>query len=113
MSNDEERRAAPRERASIAAEIAVDGASPVLGVMLDASATGVQLVTRKTVAVGQPVQLGLQVAGERRVDVTGTIARVERTDPGTTWRFRIGVSLDEPNEELAEIAAAIRARQSR
>lgn len=113
MDTDDDRRGAPRERAAIAAEIRVGDAPPALGVMLDASERGVSLVTGSRVEVGQRVALGLQVAGEVRIDVEGTVARVEPHERPSRWRFRVGVALDAPHPELARRAAAIRERLAR
>lgn len=110
--SDAEGRATPRERAYVAAEIVPADAAPCLGVMQDASAHGVALLTHAALDVGTEVRVGIQVDAERRLEVTGKVVR--RADhPHGPWRYRLGIELDEsPNEELAAEAARIHAAQA-
>ncbi|MCB9592579.1 MAG: PilZ domain-containing protein [Sandaracinaceae bacterium] len=107
----DERRNAPREAAYIAAEITVGDGKPKLAVMQDASATGLRLLTHTRVEVGDPIDVALQVEAERRVEVSGEVARVQTLEPGGPWRYRLGVALDEPHPDLAELAHLIGEKQ--
>ncbi|MEZ4338418.1 MAG: PilZ domain-containing protein [Sandaracinaceae bacterium] len=111
MSDGDERRGAPRETAYVAAEIIVDDGKPKLAVMQDASESGVRLLTHTRVELGDRLEVALQLAAERRLVVTGHVARVEPLAPGGPWRFRVGIALDEPHPELADEATEIGQRQ--
>lgn len=107
----DERRRAHRETAYIAAEIMLGEGKPKLAVMQDASETGVRLLTHTRVEKGDALEVALQLSAERRLVVTGHVARVEHLEPGGPWRFRVGVALDERHPELAEEATEIAERQ--
>ena len=108
-----ERRRAPREEAYVAAELRTPEGERRLGVVQDASAVGVQLLTHTRLSVGDRVALAIQIDGKNRVDVEGVIRRVAAINVDGPWRFRIGVELDPESEELAGHAKAIRERQAR
>lgn len=106
-----ERRRSPRENAIVAAEICTPSGNHRLGVVQDASAVGVQLLTHTRLEVGDRIGLLIQVDGKSQVDVDGSVVRVTSVDLEGPWRFRIAVELDPPSEELAAHAKAIHARQ--
>lgn len=108
-----ERRRAPREKAIVAAEIVTPAGKRRLGVVQDASALGVQVLTHTRLSIGDRVGLLIQVDGRTQVDVDGAVTRVEPVELDGPWRFRVGVELDPPSEELAEHARSIQERQRR
>lgn len=111
-TEEDEQRVAPRERASIAAEVLAEGqAKPTLGVLLDASVTGVRVITSAPLDEGDRVKITLQLSVDERMEVTGVVARKGKMDVASPWRLWVGVQLDEPNERLAEIAAELGEQQ--
>jgi len=110
---DEERRAAAREEAYVAAEISYGDGRPKLAVMQDASETGVRLLTHTRLEPGDSVEVSIQIAAERRLEFSGEIKRVDPAEGGGPWRFCIGIELDQPSEELGREAATIREKQTR
>jgi len=105
-------RIAPRERASIAAEVLAEGEDkPALGVLLDASVTGVRVITNAPLEEGDRVEIALQLSADERMEVAGVVARKGKMDVASPWRLWVGVKLDEPNERLAEIAADLAEQQ--
>lgn len=97
----------------MAVEIGTPAGKRRLGVVQDASSVGVQLLTYTTLEPGDHVELLIQVDGSTQVDVDGTVVRVESIRSDGPWRYRVGIDLDAPSEELAGHAASIRARQER
>ncbi|HJL19860.1 MAG TPA: PilZ domain-containing protein [Sandaracinaceae bacterium LLY-WYZ-13_1] len=113
MSSEQaDRRRAPRESAYVAAEISVPSGGPHLAVVQDASSVGVRLLTHTRLTEGDAVSLAVQIDGETRLPLEGHVARVEALDDDHgPWRYRVGLEIDAPSDELAEHAAAIHARQ--
>jgi hypothetical protein len=112
VDTDDDRRRAPRERAYVGVEIRVPSGKARLAVLQDASETGVLLLTHSRVEVGDQIELGIQIDGETRLDLAGTVVRVEPLHSDGPWRVRVGVAIDEPSLELAKHAALIHARQA-
>jgi hypothetical protein len=81
----------------------------------DGSATGLLLLTRSDLAIGQTIKLNVFfVEGESRI-LTGKVVRQEQLDPeeNTLWRSKVAVDLDEPNPELAAAFMALAKQQEK
>lgn len=99
----DERRAAERHAAYVGAEIDTGDGPVRAAITRDGSATGVLLLTRADLEVGQSVKLNVfLVEGTTRM-VTGKVARQEPLDTqeNSLWRTKVAIVLDEPNPELA------------
>jgi PilZ domain len=111
----DERRVSPRHHAYIGAEI--DGGNgPVrAAITRDGSATGILLLTRAPLTVGQRVELKVFfVEGESHI-VTGKVVRQEPLDhdENTLWRTKVGVAMDAPDPLLAEHFEKLSEKQSK
>ena len=112
MSNDaSDRRRAPRTEAFVAAEIVAADGRRHLAVVQDASSVGLQLLTKSRLSKGDRFRVEVQIDDATRIAVQGEAARVMPLEADGLWRFRVGVAVDAPSEELAQHAEAIQARQ--
>lgn len=85
-----------------------------LGLIRDASSTGVLLFSKSKFAIDEEMTLKIRVdAGEdSTVEVKGRVLRVERQTDGF-WTFRIAVRFDPPREDLATLFKSLGDRQER
>ncbi len=100
----DERREAPRHSAYIGAEIDT-GEGPVrAAITRDGSATGLLLLTRAELAVGQAVKLKVFFVEGDFHHVSGKVVRQEELDPeeNTLWRTKVAVQMDAPDPVLAK-----------
>ena len=112
---DDDRRISPRHSAYVGAEIDAGDGPARAAITHDGSATGLLLLTRSDLTVGQTVKLNVFfVEGESRL-VTGKVVRQEPLDPeeNTLWRTKVAIDLDEPNPGLAQSFMALAEQQSK
>lgn len=126
--NDEgsNRRRAERSEVYIAAEIQVlregdeprDPANAAVrsAVTRDVSASGLLLLTRTTIDVGERVRVRVHVPGEsigQRV-LFGRVVRHEPLDESEQglWRVKVGVELEQASPELGALFAQLAAKQA-
>jgi hypothetical protein len=112
----QERREQTRHIACFPAHIQRPGGSARTAVIRDLSTTGVLLLTRATLEVGESLDLSLylsETGSEPRI-VRGRVVRVEARsrDRSEVWPFSVGVQLDEPLLECETEIRDLEARQS-
>jgi hypothetical protein len=110
MAEINEKRRAKREAAHFVAEIQLDNQRLGCGVSRDASGVGLLLMTDVEPAVGSGLILRLYVPREAQPRVlTATVVRCEKVPIAErgVWHYRVGVKLDQPPEDLQQIAASL------
>lgn len=104
----EDRRDSPRRFATLPAQIETDAGRVTIAVTQDVSATGLQVLSEKPLAVGTAVTLYL-LLDSVQYEISGKIVRQEELalDERTMWRWRAGVAVDSSDADLATVFAAI------
>jgi hypothetical protein len=115
MSEDKDKRIAPREPVHLVAEIEVDGEPSGCGVSRDASGAGLLLMTHMHLTPGQKVTLKLYVPGE--ADARLIHAAVVRSEhipraEAVVWAYRAAVALEDPPPDLQTLVQALSRRSS-
>ncbi|MBK7579949.1 MAG: PilZ domain-containing protein [Myxococcales bacterium] len=111
----DERRIAQRHSAYIGAEIDT-GEGPVKAAIThDGSATGLLLLTRASLEVGQAVKLAVFLMEGGAHSVSGKVVRRDAltADENTLWRSKVAVALDEESPELASAFTELAAQQAK
>jgi hypothetical protein len=115
MAEDEsDRRAAERHAVYIGAEIDVGNGPVRSAITRDGSATGLLLLTRAKVEIGQVVKINVFLSeGESRT----LSARVVRQDPldaeeNALWRQKVAVEMSEADPDLAAKLADLARHQA-
>jgi PilZ domain len=111
----DERRIAQRHAAYIGAEIDTGDGPVKAAITHDGSATGLLLLTRADLDVGQSLKLAVFfVEGESKT-LTGKVVRRDPLNPeeNTLWRSKVAVALDEPNPELADAFTELSEQQAK
>lgn len=116
---EQNRRRAERHEVYIAAEIepAEGGAGGVRSAITrDVSASGLLLLTRAKLEVGETVRVRVYLPGEERVPrrVKGRVVRLEKLDPSEQgmWRTKVAVALEHDATGLGAQFEALAARQA-
>ena len=118
MTSDDNRRA-DRHLAYIGAELETPEGKVRSGITHDASETGLLLLTRAKLTVGQSLKVRVFLprgdGGSDQIDVTGQVVRREKLDlrGNDLWHEKVALTLSEPNPELARRVAEISAEQER
>jgi hypothetical protein len=113
MSEQSERRVAPRREAYVVAEIEIDGTVVNCSVSRDASAKGLLLLSRGEIATGSRITLHLHVPGEDdRRTLKASVVRCERIPPRERelWSHRIAVSIVDPPKNFQSLVEMLSAR---
>lgn len=100
----DERRISQRHSAYIGAEIDCGDGEPVKAAIThDGSATGLLLLTRATLDIGQKVKLAVFFMEGEAKSMSGKVVRRDELDheENTLWRSKVAIALDEPQPELA------------
>jgi hypothetical protein len=100
----DERRTSPRHAAYIGAEIK-DSAGPISAAIThDGSATGLLLLTRAKLDVGQSVDLSVFLVEGEAHNVTGKVVRQEPmlAEENTLWRTKVAIQIEPPDEALGK-----------
>ncbi len=115
MATDQsDRRAAERHSVYIGAEIAAGGGAIRSAITRDGSATGLLLLTRAKLEIGEEVTINVFLnEGETRV----VRARVVRSEPlnaeeNALWRQKMAVEMIDPDPDLAQKLAELAAQQA-
>ncbi len=111
MSDD--RRVAQRHTAYLGAEIDL-GDGPVRSAIThDGSATGLLLLTRASLELGQTVNIRCFITAANVVSIPGKVVRHEELGPeeNSLWRCKVAVQMAE-NPELAAHFASVSERQA-
>jgi hypothetical protein len=109
----EERRAGRRYVLWIPVQVVSGPEVRLLAVSRNISWSGALMIAGASLAVGEKVELTLQLPGnaeERKLG--GEIVRVEpnEDDPDGLWRYRLAVRFDEPVHDLEPAFAALEAK---
>jgi hypothetical protein len=101
---EEERRTAPRHAAYIGAEIKDQGGPISAAITHDGSASGLLLLTRAKLEVGQSVELMVFLVEGEGHTVVGKVVRQEPLDAeeNTLWRTKVAVHIETPDPELGK-----------
>jgi len=118
MSDAENRRIAERHVVYFVAELLPDdGERARVAITRDTSETGMLLLTRAHLEVGQSVTVRLLLPGEdgQRPPVTGRVVRREVLSPHEVdfWKEKVALQFDAPEGELARELLAIAAKHQR
>lgn len=105
MSDDDksERRAAARHNVYIGAEIDASGGPVRSAITRDGSATGLLLLTRAKLEVGQRVRINVFLNEGEQKSVHARVVRQEPLDSeeNVLWREKVAVEIEEPDADLA------------
>lgn len=104
----EDRRAAPRHEAYISAALETPQGKSTIAITRDISTTGLLLLTRARLAVGDHVKLTAAV-GDTQYTLPARVVRVEPLEIHELWRFKAGIAVDEGDPALAAFHAALAA----
>jgi hypothetical protein len=110
----DERRVSPRHAAYIGAEIDTGDGPVKAAITHDGSATGLMLLTRADLEVGQSVKLAVFFAEGESKSISGKVIRRDALDrdENTLWRCKVAVVLDEPHSDLAQAFTELAERQA-
>lgn len=111
----EERRISPRHAAYVGAEIDT-GQEPVRAAIThDGSATGLMLLTRADLEIGQTIKLNVFFVENESRTVEGKVLRKEQLSPdeNALWRTKVAISFVEPDPDLARHFADLAEQQSK
>jgi len=106
----DERRGSPRVAASLAGELETPEGKTSIAISRDISSGGLLIFARTRQPAGATLSLTVVFQGEQ-VTFEGTVLRCEELEPGssTLWRTQIALAVDEKNEVLGRIYAALAA----
>jgi hypothetical protein len=110
MADINEKRATKREPVHFVAEIELDDQRLGCGVSRDASGGGFLLLTEAEPAVGSKLLLRLYVPREDQPRVLqASVVHCEKIPIAErgVWRYRVGVKLDQPPEDLQQIVTSL------
>lgn len=119
MSEEENRRQADRHLAYIGAELETPEGRVRSSITRDASETGLLLLTRARLQVGQAVRVRVHLpntdGSTSLVEVTGSVVRREALPlaDNDLWHEKVAIVLDEPNPELARRVHEVAEAQER
>lgn len=117
MADPEDRRRGARHHVYLAAELGFDGAPGSTAITKDVSAQGLLVLTRVRLEPEQPIRLRVYLPGDedRVAVVSGRVVRRETLAPDErgTWREKVALAFDEPQDSLADEFAALAAEQAR
>jgi hypothetical protein len=102
----EDRRAAPRQPASVSAALETAQGRSTIAITRDISARGLLVLTRAELAVGELVKLTVSLASGPGT-LSGTVVRVEDLEGHELWRYKAAITVDDGDPVLAELHAAL------
>jgi hypothetical protein len=110
----DERRRAERYAVYASAELVTEKGDVAVALTEDVSASGVLLLTRARLDVGQTVQIRIHVQGHPPRMVSGRVARSAKLPPGASplWTEEVAVVVEGLTPEIADALKAVGARQS-
>jgi hypothetical protein len=104
----EDRRASPRHEAYISAALETSKGRTTIAITRDVSTTGLLILTRATLVVGETVKLTAALGDAPRT-LSGKVVRVEPLEPHELWRHKVAIAIDDP--ALAAFHAALAGAQ--
>ena len=102
----EDRRAAPRQEAYISAALETSTGRSTIAITRDISTTGVLILTRLPLEVGEIVKLTAVVGGAQHT-LSAKVVRVEPLEAHELWRYKAAITVDGAAPALAAIHAAL------
>jgi hypothetical protein len=92
-----DRRRASRTNAVFAVKLHSEARPGRLGLARDTSGDGLLVVTPSSFQLGERLQVTV-FAGDEELALSGRVTRVDENDLSSpeTWRWRLGIALDEP-----------------
>jgi hypothetical protein len=111
----DDRRIAPRHSAYIGAEIDTGDGPVKAAITHDGSATGLMLLTRAELDLGQVVKLAVFLVEGTSKSVSGKVVRRDQlsAEENTLWRSKVAVALDEADPELAKLFTDLAEQQAK
>jgi hypothetical protein len=106
---DDDRRASPRHEAYVPAEIETASGGQTIAITRDVGASGLLVLTRMRLAVGQAVKLRVAFGGRDDQVITGVVVREETLEPGdsTLWITKVAISVDPGDPVHAALFASL------
>ena len=105
----EDRRASPRHEAYISAALETSQGRSTIAITRDISPTGLLLLTRLPLEVGEVVTLTAALGGAPHT-LSGKVVRTEAIDDHELWRHKVAIAVDDADPALAEVHAALAAQ---
>jgi hypothetical protein len=101
----EDRRAAPRKEAYVSAALETSQGRSTIAITRDISSTGLLILTRVALAVGEVIKLTVVIEGAQRT-LSGKVVRVERSEPHELWRYQAALVVDGADPVIVALQAA-------
>jgi hypothetical protein len=108
----EDRRAAPRQAAYVSAGLETSAGRSTIAITRDVSSTGLSILTRATLVVGEVVKLTFQL-DESQYTLSGKVVRVEALEPHELWRYKVALAVDNADPALGQIHGMLADRKPR
>jgi hypothetical protein len=108
----EDRRAAPRHEAYISAALETSGGRTTIAITRDISATGLLILTRFPLAIGEVIKLTAAL-GDAQHALSGRVVRQEDLEPHELWRYKVAIAVDDADPALAVFQAALASHAKR
>lgn len=105
----EDRRASPRHEAYISAALETSKGRTTIAITRDISTTGLLVLTRATLDVGESVRLTAAL-GDSHHALSGKVVRIEPLEPHELWRYKVAITVDDSDPALAAFHAALAAQ---
>jgi len=102
----EERRATPRHEAYIPAALETRQGRQAIAITRDISSTGLLILTRLDLVLGEPVKLTVALDGSEHT-LSGKVVRREDLEPHELWRHKVALVVDGANPVLAQLQATL------
>jgi hypothetical protein len=102
----EERRAAPRQEAYIPAALETVQGRSTIAITRDISSTGVLILTRLDLVVGEVVRLTVALDGAEHT-LSGKVVRLEQLESHELWRHKVALVVDGADPALVQLQAAL------
>lgn len=102
----EERRATPRQEAYVPATLETLQGRQAIAITRDISSTGLLILTRLDLAVGDAVKLTVVQDGSERT-LSGKVVRVEELESHELWRRKVALVVDGAAPALAQLQATL------
>jgi hypothetical protein len=103
----EDRRAAPRQEAYVSAALETSQGRSTIAITRDISSTGLLMLTRVDVVVGEVIKLTVALGGAQRT-LSGKVVRQEPlAEPHELWRHKVALAVDAADPVLAQLQATL------
>ena len=102
----EDRRSAPRQEAYVSAALETSQGRSTIAITRDVSSTGLLILTRVDLVVGEVIKLTVVLDGAQRA-LSGKVVRVERCEPHELWRYQAALVVDGADPVILALQAAV------